>query len=165
MTPTKSNHVETLTQFGPNFQIRMAIVIDSFPTEGVHNIFEVTKDFDPLGPGSRYPALWITKDEILACTFYYDDNKHPEGGHYMSYGGIKINKVYYIVLKLENGLFQFIVNGEEVGALQVENPLIYNYLKLYLAHPWSDPFDGSILHFHLDGNMGKNFILTLNFEL
>ena len=155
MIPTKSNHVETLTQFGPNFQIRMAIMFYSFPTGQPHNVIDVTKGLDHVGPGSRYPALWITKEKILACTIYYDGNKHEEGGHYMPHGGIELDKVYYIVMKLENGLFQYIVNGEEVGSIHVENPLTYNFMKLYLTHPWYETFDGIFMYFHLDGNPGK----------
>ena len=154
MTPTKSNHVETLARFGPNFQIRLAVIFKSFPTQ-FYNIFDVTKGLNDKGAGSRYPALWLTHTKILHCAFHHDGTKHGPGGRQMNYENVELEKVYYIVIKLENGLFQYIVNGQEVDSELIENPLTYYNMKLYLSNPWYDPLDGSILYFHLDGSIGK----------
>ena len=146
--------METFTQFGPNFQIRMALVFNSFPAS-YGNIIDITKGLANKGPGSRYPVLWLTSDKHLNLGFYEDESKHDDKGHKMIYEGIELEKNYYVVIKLEDGLFQFIVNGEEVGRVVVENPQILSDMKLFLSNPWYDPMDGTIVYLHIDGSPGS----------
>ena len=163
-TPSKGKLVHTFENYGPDFEIKLTVTVNSWNVDGqVLDIFDVSSGCHKGQINCRNPKLVIQKaTKAFKLFFTYDMNKHEPFGEKFELPNVELNIPYEMVITHENGLLTWTVNSNLISSLKITNPRTFHDMKVYMTPPFNDnsPFDGTISDFEITTNPGMvKFIL------
>ena len=144
--------------YGPEFRIELSLRVESFPIDYYANVFQVTYKDDLGGIGSRFPALFITRDGIFHMTSDVNDNRN----YYSNHGGIVLGRSYNLIFqqtKKQTGLYEYQVQidgNTVVGPVENTKKLTLENAKMYLSDLAFESADVTITKMKVSYTSGKS---------
>ena len=151
MTLEKNNQVATLTNFGPAFKIHLKVKLNDFPTRAQEwsNILYVTNGAQDSTSGTRYPALYLNKDEFFTFNIWRNGRVY-----YAKYGHLDLNQDYDIIIaqNLIQGkwMVQVFVDGVLFKSIETTDPLEIEDAKVYFSDPYPAPADAEVKYVKIE---------------
>ena len=141
MKPSQNNHVHTFKEFGPDYKIKLRVIVKSFQGGRFTNILTITDGCLQNRVQCRQPQLNL---ETRTKTFKFystHDLTYSKIGRTLitPIFSIQLNTVYDMVIQHVNGKLEWIVNSKLIGTFQNSKPRSFVGMKVFLGNPFISP--------------------------